>query len=126
MSNRDGTHYDPAPVLLSVGLMLGVGVNALLYFGLGLDLLGFPSLGVPCPFNALTGLACPGCGMTRALLLVSQLQWLPALRMNPLVFLLLGFAALSLGGRIASLVSRKRSVAADSLRAPQSMLDSPV
>lgn len=81
--------------------MLGGALGALLYFGLGLDLLASPGLGVPCPFQAITGLGCPGCGMTRALLLVSQLQWIPALRMNPLVFLLLGFAVLSLAEYIA-------------------------
>ncbi len=99
-SARTRTHDDPGLGLLSAGLMLGVGFGAVLYFGLGLDLLAFPGWGVPCPFHAITGLACPGCGMTRALVLVSQLQWGPALRMNPLVFALLGFAALTLGERI--------------------------
>lgn len=101
MSTRHPIHADRVLALLSAGLMLGGALGALLYFGLGLDLLASPGLGVPCPFQAITGLGCPGCGMTRALLLVSQLQWIPALRMNPLVFLLLGFAVLSLAEYIA-------------------------
>ncbi len=87
---------------ISAGLLAGVAVAGLLHFALGFDLLAAPVRGLPCPLHTLTGIACPGCGMTRALVLVSQLQWLPALRMNALVFLLLGFAALFVGEQFGS------------------------
>jgi hypothetical protein len=45
----------------------------------------------------LSGIECPGCGMTRALVLTSQFEWRAALEMNALVFLLLGFAILRVG-----------------------------
>ena len=105
MSTRAGIHYDRGLLFLSAGLMLAVGLGAVLYFGYDLDLLAFSGWGAPCPFHAITGLACPGCGMTRALVLVNQLQWWPALRMNPFVFALLGFAAMTLGERIFACAS---------------------
>ncbi|MCP4714095.1 MAG: DUF2752 domain-containing protein [Deltaproteobacteria bacterium] len=37
-----------------------------------------------CPFHVLTGRQCPGCGMTRALLSLGQLDIQQALRHNPL------------------------------------------
>ena len=78
------------------GLILGVVLSGLLFAVSGRDLLSLAGLGVPCPLHAITGLVCPGCGMTRALLLVGQLQWGAALAQNPLVFLLLGIAAVLL------------------------------
>ena len=38
----------------------------------------------PCPFHALTGLYCPGCGTTRALHALLHFDWPKALSMNPL------------------------------------------
>ncbi len=69
--------------------MLVAGSGAVAYFGLGLDPLADDGFGIPCVFRAVTGIACPGCGMTRALLLASQWQWSEAWRMNPLLFPLL-------------------------------------
>ncbi|KAF1712619.1 hypothetical protein CSC70_03720 [Pseudoxanthomonas kalamensis DSM 18571] len=47
-----------------------------------------------CPFHALTGLYCPGCGSTRCLHALTQLDVLQALTMNPLLTLALPFIAL--------------------------------
>ncbi len=41
-----------------------------------------------CPWYAATGLRCTGCGMTRALHLLLQGQFLEALRLNPLIVLI--------------------------------------
>lgn len=41
-----------------------------------------------CPLRTLTGIACPGCGMTRALRALLRLDAAEALRMHPLVCLL--------------------------------------
>lgn len=43
-----------------------------------------------CPFNRLTGLYCPGCGMTRAAHELMHLNILAGIRDNPLVVLLIG------------------------------------
>lgn len=48
------------------------------------------AFGVPvCPMVLLTGLPCPGCGMTRAAALFLRGQWLSAWRMHPFFYALL-------------------------------------
>jgi hypothetical protein len=37
-----------------------------------------------CPVRFVVGLPCPGCGMTRALLLLAHGEWSAALRLHPL------------------------------------------
>jgi hypothetical protein len=46
-----------------------------------------------CPFRALTGLACPGCGMSRAFVLLSQLRLAEAVAVHPVAPLLLAAMA---------------------------------
>ena len=58
-------------------------VSGLTYAFLGVDFLTHSYLGLPCVFRTLTGFACPGCGMTRAFLLLSQLRIDDALATNP-------------------------------------------
>ncbi len=41
-----------------------------------------------CPIRFFTGIACPGCGMTRAVFALLRLDFSTALEMHPLVFLL--------------------------------------
>ena len=41
-----------------------------------------------CPIRLLTGISCPGCGMTRALFALLSLDFPLALEMHPLVLLL--------------------------------------
>lgn len=53
--------------------------------------LGYP---VPCIFNKLTGLSCPGCGNTRAVLALLRLDLIGAFTYNPMFpveFFYLGF-----------------------------------
>jgi len=40
-----------------------------------------------CPMRIFAGLPCPGCGATRASLMVLTFRWAEALEMNPTVFL---------------------------------------
>ena len=47
----------------------------------------------PCPFHALTGYLCPGCGTLRALHQLLNGHVATALRLNPLMMLLLPYAA---------------------------------
>lgn len=48
--------------------------------------------GIPCMFHVLTGLKCPGCGMTRMLICLSHGDLPGAFRQNAAVFLLLPLA----------------------------------
>lgn len=45
------------------------------------------ALQLACPFRAVTGIACPTCGGTRALLAAARGELVAALRLNPLVAL---------------------------------------
>ena len=47
-------------------------------------LLGIVLLGINCPFRSLTGIPCPGCGMTRAWLAALRLDFLAAFRYHPM------------------------------------------
>lgn len=60
-------------------LLIHVGAAAL--FALWLFLTG-------CPINRLTGLPCPGCGMSRALFCLVKLDFAGAWYYHPLVFFL--------------------------------------
>ena len=54
----------------------------LLYF-LKTDIVNYlPHISL-CPFHAITGFPCPGCGMTRSLLFIGQLRLEEALYLNP-------------------------------------------
>lgn len=44
---------------------------------------------IKCPFHAITGLYCPGCGVTRMLFSIMTLNFYQAFRFNPLLFILL-------------------------------------
>ena len=46
-------------------------------------------VGVPCPVYALTGLSCPGCGVSRMCLALLRLDFAEAFRQNRCVLLLL-------------------------------------
>lgn len=66
------------------GLILGIG----LAYALFVHLTGW---GVPCPFHTVTGLWCPGCGVTRMCLSLLRLDLRGAWRANPGLLLLLPF-----------------------------------
>lgn len=50
-------------------------------------------MAIPCVFHEVTGLLCPGCGITRMFLALGRLDLATAFRWNPGVFVLLPFAA---------------------------------
>ena len=51
-------------------------------------------LSINCPFHKITGLYCPGCGITRCILSILKLDFYQAFRYNPLVFIMLPFIIL--------------------------------
>ena len=49
------------------------------------------NIGIPCLFYQITGLKCPGCGITRLIFSLIKLDFRQAFFYNPLVFILLPF-----------------------------------
>lgn len=75
-------------------------------------LLGLPTL---CPFKLITGCPCPGCGMTRALVLCAHGDWRQAFAFHPLGALIYGLLWCALIGGVLSAIigmSREHSGAA--------------
>jgi Protein of unknown function (DUF2752) len=60
-----------------------------------------------CPFRALTGLQCPGCGSTRACYQLIHLHPIAAFKLNPLMMLTLPFILYGLAGFTKSAVTGK-------------------
>lgn len=54
-----------------------------------------------CPFRELTGLPCPGCGMTRAFCAIGHGEFGKALALNPFSFVFYGAALALLGWPLA-------------------------
>lgn len=67
--------------LTSVGLSIA-------WLGVSPEELSF----VPCLFHALTDIPCPGCGMTRACLSLTQGEFATAWQYHPFSFFLVGLA----------------------------------
>lgn len=64
--------------LVSAGLLYSVVCTAL-------------GAGIPCPIKSITGLECPGCGVSRMCISLLQLDFASAWKANPAVLLLLPF-----------------------------------
>ncbi|WP_209972330.1 DUF2752 domain-containing protein [Paenibacillus eucommiae] len=82
-SLKFGNHPKRHPKLFW-GALLGVG--GFLYLKVWLPV---TNIAIPCVFHEVTGLYCPGCGITRAALSLLRLDFVQAFRYNPLVFILL-------------------------------------
>lgn len=59
-------------------------VFLLVYFALAYTLLNYAN--ITCVFQALSGIPCPGCGMTRAAKSLMRLDFASAWGYNPLIF----------------------------------------
>lgn len=82
-------------LLLWAGLILGIGLAYALFCSL-------TSLAIPCPIRLVTGLLCPGCGVTRMCLALLRLDFAAAWSANPGLLLLLPV----LGGLLVCLAWR--------------------
>lgn len=65
--------------LIKTGL---AGVVCLAYY----FLLTHFNIGIPCLFHEITGLLCPGCGITRMIVSISHLDFVSAFYYNPVIF----------------------------------------
>lgn len=99
-SSRSSRPFKAGPLRAAAWALLAVtGLSGLLHLA-GLNLLAaLPEIPL-CPFKALTGLPCPGCGMTHAFLALGRLDLAGAWAANPLVFPLAALAALYAADRI--------------------------
>lgn len=98
-----GTRPAPGARLLQAApsLLLGLGAIGVAVFLAGFDPNAARSILPPCPFLALTGWLCPGCGSTRALHALLHGDLVRALAMNPLLVIaspLLAWMALNAAG----------------------------
>ncbi len=76
-------------VIIGAAVLLGGCAYAVFY-----QLTG---IGIPCPFHLITGLNCPGCGVTRMLVYIMHLDLGNAFRSNAVLFCMLPFLLLLLG-----------------------------
>ncbi|MCI9445778.1 MAG: DUF2752 domain-containing protein [Lachnospiraceae bacterium] len=65
----------------------------------------YTGLAIPCPFRQLTGLKCPGCGVTGMCVALMQLDFKAAFLCNPMLFLLLAPLGAVLAASAASYVN---------------------
>lgn len=90
-SNREVTERF-RKVAIKYGIIFGIGLTYLFFVLLS-------GLRIPCVFFELTGLKCPGCGVTRMLVSVAWLDFADAFGYNPFLFttgpLILIYLALS-------------------------------
>jgi hypothetical protein len=84
-------------------VLLSLFSLAILFTSLALPAEGFPGIDT-CAFHALTGISCPGCGLTRAFCAISHGQFLAAWNLHPFSYPL--YAAV-LAGVLAPLLNRR-------------------
>lgn len=79
-------------VIIVLGIVTSSGIFLHIF---GIDFMNYLPTVSLCPFHAITGLPCPGCGMTRAMLRIGQLKFEDAIGYNlfslPLVILMFLF-----------------------------------
>ena len=74
-------------LLVMAGAVLGIGIGYMLF----VQLTGW---GIPCVFHLMTGLQCPGCGISRMFMALARGDIPLAAQYNLLVLCLLPFGAL--------------------------------
>lgn len=79
-------------VILVVGILAAFGIIYLL-------IVRFFDIGIPCNLRRLTGILCPGCGMTRAVFSILRGDFQSAFSYNALSLTLAPLAAIYVGFR---------------------------
>lgn len=93
-------------------LKLFIGFSLLLVFLVGIKFISTNyNMGLMCVFNKITGLYCPGCGMTRAVFSMMDLEFYQAFRYNIFSIMLLPVLIIYFVGEIYGwLFSRKNPI----------------
>ena len=65
--------------LIKYGIILGIALAYLIF-------VLCTNIGIPCVFHLITGLKCPGCGISRMLMSIVRLDFVSAFWHNPLLF----------------------------------------
>ena len=65
--------------LIKYGIILGIALAYLIF-------VLCTNIGIPCVFHLITGLKCPGCGISRMLMSIVRLDFVSAFWYNPLLF----------------------------------------
>jgi hypothetical protein len=112
MSSTSSTRNSPSPKVgplraACLGILAAAVLSGLLHlagYSLAAALPGLPL----CPFKAVTGLPCPGCGITHAFLALGRLDLAGAWAANPLVFPLSVLVALCALGRTPRVLSSSK------------------
>ena len=76
--------------MTEIAIVISVG---LLYYYIGIKIVG---ISIPCFFNKVTGLTCPGCGITFMLVKLLSFEFAEAFHSNPALFCTLPFIAVVL------------------------------
>jgi len=71
-------------------ILLGIGVLYAVFYSIS-------GVGIPCVFKLITGLSCPGCGVSRMCMSIIHLDFRSAFRYNMAVFCLLPFFIVTAG-----------------------------
>ena len=71
--------------MITINIIFLIRLISYLYLGNKLNVY------INCPIKEITGLYCPGCGITRMLQAILQLNFYQAFRYNPLLFISLPF-----------------------------------
>ena len=66
-----------------------IALSGICFHLLGIDFRDYLPHFSLCAFRAITGIQCPGCGMTRAFLSLGQLKFKEAIQLNPFSLFLL-------------------------------------
>lgn len=93
-----------APMLQSRWIIALLGAVAL--FQVILTAMGLPAW--QCPLKATLGIACPGCGLTRAMVLLAEGKWLAAIQLHAFAPIGLGIGLLLVTGMLSPAMVRDR------------------
>lgn len=82
-------------------------IGIMVIFILGLYSMYYLNIGIPCVYYELSGLYCPGCGMTRATFSLLQFDFYQAIRYNAFSIVIIPLIVLyAIGGLYAWLLNK--------------------